>query len=80
MVGSAEAVGIGLALAAVPEDDLDATVAELVAALTAPLAGAVRETKALLLGAAGRDLDTQRRLEREAQLRRFREVAALMGG
>jgi enoyl-CoA hydratase/carnithine racemase len=79
MVGAAEAVAIGLALTAVPVDELDATVADLVGALTAPLAGAVRETKALLLGAADRSLDDQRRLEREAQTRRFRELAALMG-
>ena len=46
------------------------------AALTAPLAGAVRETKALLLGRRRPDLDEQRRLEREAQIRRFRELAA----
>jgi len=79
MVGGAEAVAIGLALAAVPAAELDATVADLVAALTAPMAGAVRETKALLQGAADRSLDEQRRLEREAQTRRFREVAALLG-
>ncbi len=78
MVGAAEAVGIGLALTAVPADELDATVADLVGALTAPLPGAVRETKALLLGVAQRDLDHQRRLEREAQTRRFRELAALL--
>ena len=80
MVGADEAVGIGLALTAVPADELDATVADLVGALTAPLAGAVRETKELLQGAADRSLDEQRRLEREAQTRRFRELAALMGG
>jgi enoyl-CoA hydratase/carnithine racemase len=79
MVGAVEAVDIGLALAAVPAAELDATVADLVAALTAPMAGAVRETKALLQGAAERSLDDQRRLEREAQTRRFREVAALLG-
>ena len=79
MVGAAEAVDIGLALAAVPAGELDATVADLVAALTAPLPGAVRETKALLQGATDRSLDEQRRLEREAQTRRFRELAALMG-
>jgi enoyl-CoA hydratase/carnithine racemase len=79
MVGADEAVGIGLALTAVPAEELDATVADLVGALTAPLAGAVRETKALLQGAADRSLDEQRRLEREAQTRRFRELAALMG-
>lgn len=79
MVGAAEAVDIGLALAAVPAAELDATVADLVGALTAPMAGAVRETKALLQGAADRSLDDQRRLEREAQVRRFREVAAVTG-
>jgi len=78
MVGAAEAVDIGLALAAVPAAELDGTVADLAAALTAALPGAVRETKALLLGAASRELDEQRRLEREAQVRRFRELAAMM--
>ncbi len=80
MVGAAEAVDIGLALAAVPSGELDATVADLVGALTAPMAGAVTETKALLLGAAQRDLEEQRRLEREAQVRRFREVARVTTG
>jgi enoyl-CoA hydratase/carnithine racemase len=79
MVGAAEAVAIGLALTAVPLEELDDTVADLVGALTAPMAGAVRETKALLQGAPDRELDEQRRLEREAQIRRFRELAALMG-
>lgn len=80
MVGADEAVGIGLALTSVPAGDLDATVADLVGALTAPLAGAVSETKALLQGASRRDLGDQRRLEREAQVRRFRELAKLMAG
>jgi len=79
MVGADEAVDIGLALTAVPADELDATVADLAAALTAPMVGAVRETKTLLQGAADRSLDEQRRLEREAQVRRFRELAALIG-
>ncbi|CAN5429041.1 enoyl-CoA hydratase/isomerase family protein [soil metagenome] len=78
MVGASEAVTIGLALTAVPEAELDGAVADLVVALTAPLPGAVRETKALLVGAAGRELDEQCRLEREAQARRFRELAALV--
>ena len=77
MVGAAEAVDIGLALAAVPAAELEATVADLVSALTVPMAGAVRETKALLQGAADRSLDDQRRLERAAQTRRFRELVAL---
>lgn len=80
LVGAAEAVEIGLATVAVPKGEADATVADLVAALTAPLVGAVRETKALLLSAAGATLDEQRRLEREAQVRRFREIAQLMSG
>jgi enoyl-CoA hydratase/carnithine racemase len=80
MVGAAEAIEIGLATAAVPPADLDATVSDLVGALMAPMAGAVRETKALLLAAPSRSLDDQRRLEREAQVRRFREVARQLAG
>jgi enoyl-CoA hydratase/carnithine racemase len=80
MVGADEAVGIGLAMLAVPADQLDTTVAELAAVLTAPMAGAVSETKELLLAAGGRSLDDQRRSEREAQVRRFREIARVMGG
>jgi len=80
MVGAAEAVDIGLALTAVPAEELEATTADLVGALTAPLAGAVTETKALLQGAPDRSLEEQRRMEREAQVRRFRELAALMSG
>jgi enoyl-CoA hydratase/carnithine racemase len=80
MVGAAEAVDIGLATAAVPPHELEATVADLVGALTEPMVGAVRETKALLAAARGRTLEDQRRFEREAQVRRFREVARLMAG
>ncbi|MBS41939.1 MAG: enoyl-CoA hydratase [Nocardioides sp.] len=78
-VPAEEAAAIGLVLSTVPGTELDATVDALVTALTAPLPGAVRETTALLKGAAERTLDDQRRLEREAQTRRFREMAALMG-
>jgi enoyl-CoA hydratase/carnithine racemase len=78
MVGAAEALEIGLATVVCPVPELDATLADLVAALTAPMAGAVRETKALLLAASDRTLDEQRRFEREAQVRRFRDLAALM--
>lgn len=76
MVGAREAVETGLALAVVPDADLDAAVADLTAALTASLPGVVEETKRLLLGAADRDLDEQRRREREAQVRRFRALSA----
>lgn len=75
-----EALRIGLVASVVPAGQLDAAVAELVGALTAPMAGAVRETTALLQGAADRSLDDQRRLEREAQVRRFRDVARALAG
>ncbi len=75
-----EAVRIGLATACVPAVELDAAVADLAAALCAPMAGVVPETKTLLQGAADRDLDEQRRLEREAQVRRFRALAAAFAG
>jgi enoyl-CoA hydratase/carnithine racemase len=78
MVGAAEAVDIGLALTAVPAVQLDPTVADLAQALTAPMAGAVTETKRLLQSAGEQDLETQRRCEREAQVRRFRELQPLM--
>ena len=64
--------GSGWPPTSVPAADLDAAVADLAAALVAPMPGVVPETKALLQGAAERDLDEQRRLEREAQVRRFR--------
>ncbi len=76
VVGAEEAVRIGLAQASYAAEDLDAAVTELAAALCAPMPGVVPETKALLQGAVERDLDEQRRLEREAQVRRFRAVAA----
>jgi len=79
-VGAVEALEIGLVTVVVPAADLDATVADLASALTAPAAGAVRETKALLQAASGRSLADQRRHEREAQVRRFRELAGLVAG
>ncbi len=75
-VAAHEAAAIGLANLVVPAAELDASVDDLVGALTAALPGAVRETKALLLAATSRSLDEQRRYEREAQVRRFRELAA----
>jgi enoyl-CoA hydratase/carnithine racemase len=71
-----EARELGLATAVVPVGDLEAATTDLTQAILATLAGAVRETKALLQGAAGADLDEQRLREREAQLRRFRELVA----
>jgi enoyl-CoA hydratase/carnithine racemase len=75
MVSAEEAMAIGLANVVVPVGALEATVTDLAAALTAALPGAVRETKELLLAASSRTLEEQRRFEREAQVRRFRELA-----
>jgi enoyl-CoA hydratase/carnithine racemase len=75
VVGAAEALEIGLATVVCPVTELDAALSDLVGAVTAPMVGAVRETKALLLAASGHSLDEQRRWEREAQVRRFRELA-----
>ncbi len=74
-----EALAIGLAQAVVPADQLDATVAELTAALTATSASAVRSTKALLMSAPARTLEEQRLAERTAQVAPFRELAASLG-
>ena len=78
-VGAEEAYEIGLATVVVPRAELQQSVDDLVAALTAPLYGAVSETKALFQTARVLDLEDQRRLERQAQVRRFRELASLMG-
>ncbi len=73
-VESAEARELGLATAVVPRQELGAATADLVGAVLASSAGAVRETKALLQQAGGHDLDQQRLAERRAQVRRFREL------
>lgn len=75
-VGAAEAVGTGLANVAVPLDQLDATVADLVAALLATPEAALRELKPLVRSAAVEDQDTQTGLERAAQARLLRALAS----
>ncbi|HET6166077.1 MAG TPA: enoyl-CoA hydratase/isomerase family protein [Marmoricola sp.] len=75
-VSAEEARELGLATAVVPASELEATTADLAAAIVANAAGAVRETKALLTGAAEAELEDQRLRERKAQLRRFRELVA----
>jgi enoyl-CoA hydratase/carnithine racemase len=69
-----EARELGLVTVVVPAEVLDATTADLAEAILANAAGAVRETKALLQGADEADLDEQRLRERQAQVRRFREL------
>jgi enoyl-CoA hydratase/carnithine racemase len=79
MVPAAEAASIGLAQQVVPGQELDATLAVTVAALTTHNAGAVRATKQLLQQAPAHSLEEQRLAERTAQAGRFHELAALLG-
>jgi enoyl-CoA hydratase/carnithine racemase len=78
-VEAAEAKELGLANIVVPADELAATVKDLTDALLTPLPGAIRETKALLLGAADRSYDDQLKAERAAQARRLKELIAAFG-
>jgi enoyl-CoA hydratase/carnithine racemase len=78
-VGAAEARETGIASVVVPPEQLDATTADLVAAILANDVGAVRETKALLAGAGSRTLEEQTLRERQAQVRRFQHLAAREG-
>lgn len=78
-VEAEEARELGLANIVVPAEELAGTVKDLSEALLAPLAGAVRETKALLLGAADRSYEEQLKAEREAQTRRLAELIAAFG-
>lgn len=77
-VEAAEAKELGLANIVVPADQLEATVKDLTDAVLGPLPGAIRETKALLLGAADRSYDDQLKAEREAQERRLKELLAAL--
>jgi enoyl-CoA hydratase/carnithine racemase len=74
-VGAAEALATGLANAAVPLDQLDTAVADLIAALLGPDAGASRETLALVRSAVRNDPDRQDAAERVAQVRRLQALA-----
>jgi enoyl-CoA hydratase/carnithine racemase len=79
-VGAEEALRIGLANSVVPVDGVDAAVDALVASVTRAMPGAVRETLALIAAAAdGASVGEQLASEREAQLRRLAEFAALAG-
>jgi enoyl-CoA hydratase/carnithine racemase len=75
-VSAPEAGDLGIATAVVPAAELEAATDDLVQALLANNAGAVRETTALLASARVEDLETQRLLERTAQVRRFRALAS----
>jgi enoyl-CoA hydratase/carnithine racemase len=70
-----EAMRLGLATVVVPGEDLDRTTDDLAAAVLAGNRDAVIEIKALLAGAAERSAADQLRAEREAQVRRIRDLA-----
>lgn len=74
-VGAEEAGQIGLATLVVPRGDLDGATADLVAALLAAPADAVRATKGLLRETTSRTYDEQRAAERTAQAGRLHDLA-----
>jgi enoyl-CoA hydratase/carnithine racemase len=76
-VGAAEAERIGLVNLVVPQGDLESATNDLVAALLAANRDSVVEIKALLSAAAGNTHAEQQRLEREAQVRRIRDLAGI---
>jgi enoyl-CoA hydratase/carnithine racemase len=78
-VEAAEAKELGLANIVVPAEELAATVKDLTDAILTPLAGAIRETKALLLGAADRPYADQLKAEGAAQERRLKELLKTFG-
>ncbi|MCW2784215.1 MAG: Enoyl-CoA hydratase [Marmoricola sp.] len=74
-VSATEAAEIGLATVVVPAGEISEATADLTAALLAADTGAVRETTALIASARSEDLESQRLLERTAQVRRFRALS-----
>jgi enoyl-CoA hydratase/carnithine racemase len=78
-VHAPEAVRLGLALMAVPADELAGAVDDLVAALMAAPAGAVAATKRLLRDAPSRTYPQQLAAERREQAGRLADLARLLG-
>jgi enoyl-CoA hydratase/carnithine racemase len=74
-IDAGEAMRLGLATVVVPGADLDRSADDLAAAILAGNRDAVIEIKALLSGAAERSAADQLRVEREAQVRRIRDLA-----
>ena len=75
-VGAEEAHRIGLVNLVVAPDQLEATVDDLVSAVTSTVHDAVTMTKALLLGARDRPYPQQLLAERQAQLVRIKALTA----
>jgi enoyl-CoA hydratase/carnithine racemase len=76
-VGAEEAARLGIVSIVVPNSELAAAIDDLVAALLAPPRAAVAETKALLAAALRRSPELQLAAEREAQVRRIRDLAGV---
>jgi enoyl-CoA hydratase/carnithine racemase len=76
-IGAQEAMQSGLANLVVPAAELESATADLVGALLAANKDAVTEIKSLLSGAAGRTYAEQELAEREAQVRRIRDLTGL---
>jgi enoyl-CoA hydratase/carnithine racemase len=76
-VGAEEALRLGIATSVVPVGELDAAVGELTARILGANRDAVIEIKALLAGAADRTYEAQYEAERQAQLRRMRDLAGM---
>jgi len=72
-----EALAIGLANVVVPNEDLDGAVSDLTAAVLSGARDAIIEIKALLRGAGDRSDAEQLLAEREAQVRRLRDLAGV---
>jgi enoyl-CoA hydratase/carnithine racemase len=79
VVGAAEAVACGLASVAVPREELVPTTADLVSALLAAPAPALRELKTLLRKASQTPREAQLRNEREAQGRLLHALVSARG-
>ena len=79
-VGAQEAVGIGLASAAVPREDLDVTALDLADAILQAPDAAVRELKPLLRNAIHASPADQLKAEREAQARLLTAAVAQASG
>jgi enoyl-CoA hydratase/carnithine racemase len=75
-VQASEAHAIGLANLVVPAAELDAAVADLIAALVAAPVNASRATAALVRSAVRNDFATQDAAERAAQVQRLQELVA----
>ncbi len=73
-VDASEALALGLATTVVAPESLDTTVDDLAATVLSKPATAVRATKAVLRAALDNEVDSQRRIEREAQVGLLRDI------